>query len=83
MHLIFPSFCCQCSAAKCILVWLRILGVKIHERVQVEKVLTDGQKVQGVKTDRGDIKCDVFVNCAGQVSFVCSTFLIVLLFLFD
>ena len=25
-------------------------------------------RVAGVKTDHGDINCEIFVNCAGQVS---------------
>lgn len=28
--------------------------------------VTDG-KVAGVKTNKGNIECEIFVNCAGQV----------------
>ena len=45
------------------------LGVKLFEEVSVEGVeVTDG-KVSGVKTNKGSIECEIFVNCAGQVSF--------------
>lgn len=42
--------------------------MKIFQGVAVERVLSDGVKVTGVDTDHGQIKCDKFVNCAGQVS---------------
>lgn len=42
-------------------------GVKIVEKVTVDKVLVSNNRVCGVKTNKGDIKCEVFVNCAGQV----------------
>lgn len=42
-------------------------GVKIVEKVTVDKVLVSNNRVCGVKTSKGDIKCEVFVNCAGQV----------------
>ena len=45
-----------------------IVGVKIHEKTKISRVLTDGEKVTGVETDKGTILCDTFVNCAGQVS---------------
>lgn len=45
-----------------------VLGVKLYEGVRVEWVdVTDG-KVAGVKTNKGNIECEIFVNCAGQVS---------------
>ena len=43
-------------------------GAKIFEKVSVEKIEVRNGRVHGVKTNRGDISCDVFVNCAGQVS---------------
>ena len=42
-------------------------GVKIMEKVTVDKVLVSDNRVCGVRTNKGDIKCEVFVNCAGQV----------------
>ena len=42
-------------------------GVKIVEKVRVDKVLVSNNRVCGVRTNKGDIKCEVFVNCAGQV----------------
>ena len=37
------------------------------EKVTVDKVLVSDNRVCGVRTNKGDIKCQVFVNCAGQV----------------
>lgn len=45
----------------------------MYEKVTLESVQTSGRVVQGVTTNRGDIRCDVFVNCGGQV---CSIFLL-------
>lgn len=42
-------------------------GVKVMEGVCVEKVLVEKEKVTGVLTDKGEVKCEVFVNCGGQV----------------
>ncbi|XP_065914699.1 pyruvate dehydrogenase phosphatase regulatory subunit, mitochondrial-like [Dysidea avara] len=41
-------------------------GVKIVEKVTVDKVLVSNDRVCGVRTNQGDVKCEVFVNCAGQ-----------------
>ncbi|XP_035679828.1 pyruvate dehydrogenase phosphatase regulatory subunit, mitochondrial-like [Branchiostoma floridae] len=41
-------------------------GVQIHQKVSVETVLTDTGRVAGVRTNQGDIRCEYFVNCAGQ-----------------
>ena len=35
----------------------------------MEKIEVRNGRVHGVKTNRGDISCEVFVNCAGQVRF--------------
>jgi len=43
------------------------IGVKIVEKVTVDKVLVSNNRVCGVRTNQGDVKCEVFVNCAGQV----------------
>ena len=44
------------------------IGVKIVEKVTVDKVLVSNDRVCGVRTNQGDVKCEVFVNCAGQVN---------------
>ncbi|ELU09314.1 hypothetical protein CAPTEDRAFT_226885 [Capitella teleta] len=41
-------------------------GVKFIEGCKINQVLLEGSKVAGVETDLGHIKCDYFVNCAGQ-----------------
>ena len=55
------SSCCTCDTL------YHTAGVKIVEKVTVDKVLVSNNRVCGVKTNKGDIKCEVFVNCAGQV----------------
>ena len=42
-------------------------GVHVFEKVCVERVEVENGRVCGVKTNKGDIKCEVFVNCGGQV----------------
>ena len=44
------------------------LGVKFYDGVQVNWVDVADGKVAGVKTNKGDIECEIFVNCAGQAS---------------
>ncbi|GFR74605.1 pyruvate dehydrogenase phosphatase regulatory subunit, mitochondrial [Elysia marginata] len=41
-------------------------GVKMFEKVSVDKVVTKKGMVREVVTSAGTIKCDFFVNCAGQ-----------------
>ncbi|XP_013416036.1 pyruvate dehydrogenase phosphatase regulatory subunit, mitochondrial isoform X2 [Lingula anatina] len=43
-------------------------GVKVIEKCQVNQVLTDEKhkEVRGVDTNLGTIRCEYFVNCAGQ-----------------
>ncbi|KAM6123626.1 pyruvate dehydrogenase phosphatase regulatory subunit, mitochondrial isoform 2-T4 [Phoenicopterus ruber ruber] len=41
-------------------------GVQIHERTSVSHVAVQKGRVTGVETDRGQIQCQYFVNCAGQ-----------------
>ncbi len=43
-------------------------GVRLCEGVSVEGVEVENGRVCGVRTNKGDIKCDIFVNCAGMVS---------------
>ena len=42
-------------------------GVGIYEGVSVEGVDVEGGRVTGVRTNKGNISCEIFVNCAGQV----------------
>ncbi|MEI7744842.1 MAG: FAD-dependent oxidoreductase [Chloroflexota bacterium] len=41
-------------------------GGQIFEHTKVEEVLTKDGRVVGVRTDQGDIACDIVVNCAGM-----------------
>ncbi|KAM4639081.1 pyruvate dehydrogenase phosphatase regulatory subunit, mitochondrial isoform 2-T7 [Amazona ochrocephala] len=41
-------------------------GVQIHERTSVSHVTVQKGRVTAIETDRGQIKCQYFVNCAGQ-----------------
>ena len=41
-------------------------GVQIIENTPVNNILTSGGAVSGVATARGDIRCEVVVNCAGM-----------------
>ena len=41
-------------------------GVQIIENTPVTNILTSGGAVSGVSTVRGDIRCEVVVNCAGM-----------------
>ena len=44
-------------------------GVKIFEKVAVESILTDGKSITAVETNHGTIKCEILVNCGGQVNY--------------
>lgn len=43
----------------------RSLGVSIYEYTEVVKILRDGYKVKGVRTDKGNISAPIVVNAAG------------------
>ena len=43
----------------------RAYGVKIEERVCVEEIVLEGRRALGVVTSKGNIACDILVNCAG------------------
>jgi sarcosine oxidase subunit beta len=43
----------------------RRLGVVLRTPVTVSTVLTTGNRVVGVRTDHGDVACDVVINAAG------------------
>ena len=43
----------------------RAHGVKIEEGVCVEEIALEGRRAIGVVTNRGNIACDILVNCAG------------------
>ena len=51
-------------------------GVGIYEGVRVEGVDVEGGRVTGVRTNKGNISCEIFVNCAGQVRY-CIKFLLI------
>jgi len=40
-------------------------GVHIEENITVEDILVDGRRAVGVVTDKGNIGCEILVNCAG------------------
>ncbi|HVY00832.1 MAG TPA: FAD-dependent oxidoreductase [Pseudorhodoplanes sp.] len=44
----------------------RMRGVRIFEQTRVNEIHVGNGAVTGVGTDRGDIKAEVVVNCAGQ-----------------
>ena len=46
----------------------RVSGVQVIENCSVTRVSTEDGKVSRVDTNIGNIKCEVFVNCAGIVS---------------
>ena len=43
-------------------------GVKIFEKVAVDAIITDGKSITAVETNSGNIKCEILVNCGGQVN---------------
>lgn len=43
-------------------------GAQYYENCTVEEVFTENGAVKRVKTDRGLVDCEYFVNCAGMVS---------------
>ncbi len=45
---------------------VRLRGGRVLEQVRVTGFGTDGRRVTSVRTDQGDVECDVVVNCAGQ-----------------
>ena len=44
----------------------RAAGVQVRERTRVLGVLTAGGAVTGVRTDRGDVECELVVDAAGM-----------------
>ena len=59
--------CGPCQGALIILSSHFFPGVGIYEGVCVEGVDVEGGRVTGVRTNKGNISCEIFVNCAGQV----------------
>jgi len=55
-----------CTASHTLTVY--IAGVQVFEKVGVERVEVENGRVCGVRTSRGNVKCEIFVNCGGQVS---------------
>ena len=44
----------------------RMKGASLFEKTPVVDVLVERGKVAGVRTEKGDIRCEVVVNCAGM-----------------
>ena len=44
-----------------------LVGVKVCEGVGVKGIEVVDGRVAGVKTNKGNIECEIFVNCSGQV----------------
>ena len=51
----------------CIHRTLLLSGVGIYEGIRVEGVDVEGGRVTGVRTNKGNISCEIFINSAGQV----------------
>uniref|UniRef100_G1PYW9 FAD dependent oxidoreductase domain-containing protein n=1 Tax=Myotis lucifugus TaxID=59463 RepID=G1PYW9_MYOLU len=47
--------------------WCDSTGIRIYDRTSVIHVMIKKGEVTGVETDKGQIECQYFVNCAGQV----------------
>ncbi len=43
----------------------RAAGIQIAERTRVVAIEVEGRRVRGVRTDRGDVQCEVVVDCGG------------------
>ncbi|MFI6319051.1 FAD-dependent oxidoreductase [Nonomuraea sp. NPDC050556] len=56
-----PSQLCYALAAKA-----RAGGARIRTHTRVLGVAVEGGRVTGVRTDQGDISCEVVVNCGGM-----------------
>ena len=48
--------------------FFHITGVRVFEKCEVERVITNGRRVTGVQTSQGTIECKHFVNASGMVS---------------
>ena len=44
----------------------RNLGVRIVEGIEVTGVIIEGGTAVGIRTAKGEVRCEVIVNCAGQ-----------------
>jgi glycine cleavage system aminomethyltransferase T/glycine/D-amino acid oxidase-like deaminating enzyme len=56
-----PSQLCYSLAAAA-----RRLGVRIHQHTRVTGIDVAGDRVRAVRTDHGEVECEVVVNCAGM-----------------
>lgn len=56
-----PSQLCYSLAAAA-----RALGVRIHQHTRVVGIDVAGERVRRVRTETGDIECEVVVNCGGM-----------------
>ena len=44
---------------------VREMGIEVKEHTEVTDIVTDGEEIKKVKTDKGEIKTDTVVNAAG------------------
>jgi glycine/D-amino acid oxidase-like deaminating enzyme len=56
-----PARLCTALAASA-----RAAGVTIAQRTRVTAIVTVGGRVTGVRTDRGEVECEVLVDCGGM-----------------
>ena len=42
--------------------------MKLFEGVSVKEIQVQEGRVSGVSTSHGNIECEIFINCAGQVT---------------
>ena len=66
VHLPYDGETVPDSTANALATGATTRGVQIIENTPVNNILTSGGAVSGVSTARGDIRCEVVVNCAGM-----------------
>ena len=66
VHLPYDGETVPDSTANALATGATTRGVQIIENTPVNNILTNGGAVSGVATARGDIRCEVVVNCAGM-----------------
>ena len=66
VHLPYDGETVPDSTANALATGATTRGVQIIENTPVNNILTSGGAVSGVATARGDIRCEVVVNCAGM-----------------
>ncbi len=66
LHIPTDGQCNPADVTQALAKGARLRGAKIIERVKVTGILTGRGRVVGVETDKGTIKTDYVVNCAGM-----------------